>query len=349
MARGLTGHGIAVRTVAPRDPSLSDAPPADLDVELVDVPRRSSPRPAWERVRLPIAELAVPEFADRVLDLAHAADVVHLDQIEAAALAPLLRGRVPVAVHLHYRAARDAPMRLSELRPRMRRVLSERAALGSTGWLVANSEQVARTMRRRGRHVVVAPLPVDVAAYPPADHDGPLRVGILGTADWPPTRAAVDRLVRDVWPRVAAAVPGAELVVAGRGMADLLAGASVPSGVDVVGTVPSAAAFLRSLSVLAYPPRRGSGTKVKVLEALACGVPVVCTPPGAEGLEPTDGLLVAGDTDTIATHLCRLLRDPAERRQRGAAGRASIAQRHGPVAATASLVPLYERMLSARG
>ena len=81
------------------------------------------------------------------------------------------------------------------------------------------------------------------------------------------------------------------------------------SGVEIVGEVPSAAEFLRGLSLLLYPVRRGSGMKVKVLESLAAGVPVVTTRFGAEGIEPGAGVIVAEDDEALVAAAVALLED----------------------------------------
>jgi glycosyltransferase involved in cell wall biosynthesis len=88
--------------------------------------------------------------------------------------------------------------------------------------------------------------------------------------------------------------------------------------------------------------------KVKVLEAMASGVPAVTTAPGAEGIEPNDGVLVAEADDDLAAGTARLLLDSGERRERGAAGRAALERLYAPEPATRPLVELYARMAQPR-
>jgi glycosyltransferase involved in cell wall biosynthesis len=96
--------------------------------------------------------------------------------------------------------------------------------------------------------------------------------------------------------------------------------------------------------VLVYPLTRGTGVKVKILEALATGIPIVTTRAGAEGIDGAEGIVVADDDDAIATAAARLLVDDAERRERGSAGREAFLRRYTPAAVTAPLLDLYERM-----
>ena len=108
----------------------------------------------------------------------------------------------------------------------------------------------------------------------------------------------------------------------------------------MVGQVPSAPAFLGGLSTLLYPLERGSGMKVKVLESISCGLPVVTTPLGAEGIA-VDGVTIRKDDRSLAEAAIELLSDPAARREQGAAARAAFLAGYSPAVATEPLVELY--------
>jgi glycosyltransferase involved in cell wall biosynthesis len=142
-------------------------------------------------------------------------------------------------------------------------------------------------------------------------------------------------------------VPDARLVVAGRGTASLKGLAPEP-GVELVGEVPSGPAFLRGLSLLLFPLERGSGMKVKVLESIASGLPVVTTPTGAEGIDAGGGIVVESDDEKLAAAAVEILGDEQGRRERGAAARAAFDRSYSPVPATEPLVELYARMAAAR-
>ena len=119
-------------------------------------------------------------------------------------------------------------------------------------------------------------------------------------------------------------------------------------GVEWVGEVASATDFLRGAGLLLYPIERGSGGKVKVIESLALGVPVVTGPCGAEGLVAHDGVSVEHGDDGLAAAAAALIGDLDARRRQGAAGRANFDAHHAPVPATGPVVELYERMLGRR-
>jgi glycosyltransferase involved in cell wall biosynthesis len=104
--------------------------------------------------------------------------------------------------------------------------------------------------------------------------------------------------------------------------------ASGQEGVLVTGTVPDVAPYLERASVVAIPLAAGSGTKLKVLEAMAFGKPVVTTPIGAEGLGLAPGVHAeVVELGAVEGAIDALLRDPARRAAMGAAGRALVEQR----------------------
>ncbi|MFL5920693.1 MAG: glycosyltransferase family 4 protein [Gaiellaceae bacterium] len=346
LLRGLREHGVDVSAVAARrGSSVAGEVPADLPVELVDV----EPPGPWAsrlgRITRPLGELGGGSFAARVREAAGRAEVLHLEETETAWAGDGIS--LPSLVHFHFLARRDRDLG-APWRRQFREVLdasrAERAAARRHRYLVASSPLVADALRAAAprAEVVLAPLCLDPALYEPAPLDGPPLAGLIGTARWTPTADAIRTLVHDVWPRVAEAAPDARLVVAGRGTREL--GLPAAHGVELAGEVDSARDLFRRLSLLLFPLARGSGMKVKVLEAMASGVPVVTTAAGAEGIEPSDGVIVHERPEQLAAATAELLDDARARRELGAAARADFVRRYSPRPATEPLIELYRRM-----
>ncbi|MGB2875426.1 MAG: glycosyltransferase [Gaiellaceae bacterium] len=347
LLRGLLAHGIEVQGLAARQHfALPGEPPPDLPVEVVEVePPEPGLRQQLDRLRRPRGELAGSAFAARVREAAEEADVVHLEETDTAWCDQGVAK--PSLVHVHYLVRRDRPLGRPwqrQFREVVEFSLGERAAVRRHRYLVASSPPIADALRAAApkADVTLAPLSLDPAYYPAAQLEGPPTAGLIGTAIWAPTAASIGRLVGSVWPLVRELAPEATLLVAGRGTDEL--GLPAAPGVELLGSVPSGRDFFGRLSLLLYPLARGSGMKVKVLEAIASGVPVVTTPAGAEGIDAGEGIVVETEDRRLAQAAAELLLDPEARRRRGEAAREAFERLYTPLPATRPLVELYRRM-----
>lgn len=145
---------------------------------------------------------------------------------------------------------------------------------------------------------------------PPAD--GPPTVVFVATYFYAPNVDAATFAATEVLPELRRRVPGARLRLVGRGGYEALGALAGLDGVDVVGAVPDPAAELARAHAVLAPIRYGGGTRIKILEAFAYGVPVVSTPLGCEGLdvEPGVHLVVGDDAAGLAGGCARVLGDP---------------------------------------
>ena len=158
-----------------------------------------------------------------------------------------------------------------------------------------------------------------------------LRVGFLGTFRADFNRDALTHLLRDIWPRVTARLPGAELIVAGNGHAGALRAEVETRGARWLGFVEDLRGFYEGIDLLIVPLRFGGGVRIRILEALAGAIPVVATAVAAANLGIEEGVhyRCANAPDEIAASVARLLQAPVEAAALGRRGREWCEQRHG--------------------
>jgi glycosyltransferase involved in cell wall biosynthesis len=170
---------------------------------------------------------------------------------------------------------------------------------------------------------------------------------MTGKMSYHANATAAIRLVEDVMPRVWATRPGARLLIVGkdppREVVRLQDAGDGAGGVVVTGTVEDIRPFLRTATIAVAPIRYGVGIQNKVLEALACGTPVVATPQATSALDITDGrdLVVGRDPGELANAIGALLGDADRRRRIGEAGRAYVERHHSWRAAAVRLTDIY--------
>ena len=148
------------------------------------------------------------------------------------------------------------------------------------------------------------------------------------------TKANHDALLwlRDeIWPAIHAARSDLRLLLVGKGMAPELAKdlGRMP-GVELVGEVPDMQPYFQKASVALVPLRIGSGTRLKILEAMSQGNPVVSTSKGAEGLGAASGqqLVLADSADALAQGVVKLMEDTATFHRLRHAARSWVAARY---------------------
>jgi len=166
-----------------------------------------------------------------------------------------------------------------------------------------------------------------IAADSPAGR-GPVAM-FVGSFGYPPNAEALQWLLDDLWPRVLAQRPDARLVVVGRDAPERLRDRA-PANVEFAGFVPEMSAAYSDARVVLCPMRSGGGTRLKVVEGLATGLPLVSTTMGAEGIAVTDGtdILVADDPQSFADAVVRALGDDALAARIGAGGRVLAEERY---------------------
>ncbi|MBZ5602590.1 MAG: glycosyltransferase family 4 protein [Acidobacteriia bacterium] len=183
--------------------------------------------------------------------------------------------------------------------------------------VVAVSELDAELMRKQyqPRRVDAVATGVDVdyfTAAAPVARTADLV--FVGSMDWMPNIDGAEWFVREILPIIRKKKPDCSVVFAGRKPpAALLAMAERDARIHVTGTVPDIRPYFWGSALSIVPLRIGGGTRLKIFESMAAGIPVVSTSVGAEGLpvEPGTHILIADDPGAFAEACLKVLSDPA--------------------------------------
>lgn len=345
-------------------------------VRLVTPPRRSASRRLWS-----LAASREPDLADRLwspalvrclqeLLEATAFDLVQIEGLEMYGLwAGACAGRHgvgPVVVldehnaeyslqqtasQVSRRAGAWLPAFYSLVQARRLRRYEQRACQTVHG-VVTVSEDDQRSLKvlyPRLRSCVV-PNGIDTTHYVARDRqtDG-ATVLFIGKMDYRPNLDAVRWLCAEIWPSVRAALPNARLLVVGRDLGPGIRALAPIPGVEIIGGVPDERPWFDRADALVVPMRMGSGVRLKVLQAMAMGVPVVSTSLGVAGVDVENGrdFLLADSAGDFGRQIIRLLKNPALGRALGDSARELARARYDWRAIVPALNDFYEELTGA--
>ena len=188
----------------------------------------------------------------------------------------------------------------------------------------------ARALRESGaKDPLEVPNGVDLDRYAVRPDAPPGQtIFFVGDLSWPPNADGIAWFCEEIWPLVARLAPQARVEILGRGAEGRLSRflRNPPARVTFAGEGGDTRPYWGRASVAIVPLKAGGGTRLKILEAAACGVPVVSTRVGAEGLsfEPGSEILLADEPEEFATTVARLLSDQDSRRALAAAARRRV-------------------------
>jgi glycosyltransferase involved in cell wall biosynthesis len=306
--------------------------------------RRAAVGVRWRLGDVPLRTTVFRERAiQRTLDQLRASrfDVVHvLDNAMANYRLPT--ARAAVLTEYEVRAGADDGLLDGSTMPPLRVREAERARwwrYQADVWARFDRVQVftdedAASVRRIAPHVGdrvrVNPFGVRVPAMTEAVLDTPDSVVFVGGFRHPPNVDAALWLVDEILPIVRARHPAARLTIVGADPPPAV-WARASEAVNVTGRVDRVEPFVQSATVVVAPVRTGGGMRLKVLQAMALGRPVVTTPRGAAGIWNPPGaptIRIADDAAGLAAHVIALLASPTERQALGARARAAVDAHH---------------------
>lgn len=197
--------------------------------------------------------------------------------------------------------------------------------------------------------IEIIPNGVDVTHYQPDfTSEAPAHLIYIGSMDWYPNEDAVAFFADEVLPGIQDKVPDVQFSIVGGNPSARVQRLTEREGVVVTGRVPEIKPYFAEATVFVVPLRIGSGTRLKILEALAMGKAIVSTTVGAEGLDLKDGeeIFIADEPIAFADAVTRLLTDASLRRRIGENGRARVEQDYDWRSIGQKLHTLYTKILA---
>jgi polysaccharide biosynthesis protein PslH len=357
LAKGLVGngHSITYLSVRPRglsDSSLQRARQAFKELA-VPLTLYESPKLPWLKKKFRTIAAPFSHFISdqlrRDVDKAmgDGYDVLNLEQMWTGYLAHGAERAVLSVHHLELLDLRGVT------RPSLRFLVSkyqmfraERSILKSLSFIRVTTDRLAAHVMRinPAAHVPTVPVALDPSLYTFAQGGQESQtIGLIASLGWQPGYDAAVRLITRIWPRVKQRVPSSKLLIAGWGARHALASYTSLPDVEIVENVPETESYFRRLRVLVYPLTQGSGMKIKLLEAMAYGVPIVTTSEGGEGLSLQDGNegFITNDDDLIAERVVQLLSNSVLCSNISRSARDLIEREYSPLPAAARMERVY--------
>ena len=245
-----------------------------------------------------------------------------------------------------------------------------RAYAGRTARLMSEFER--RALREFDAHIVVSQRDgqrlrdlnpdarifviengVDAAFYSDlggSDESRARRIVFVGSMDYHANIDGVVSFAREVWPRLRERQPDLVFTIVGKDPAPEVRELAQIAGIEVTGTVDDVRPFYREAIAAVVPLNVGGGSRLKILEAMAAGAPVISTTLGAEGLDlqHDKNILIADTKEQLIEAIISVVENEARRRDLSAAGRALVASRYDWSGLGTSLFRTYEELVVSR-
>jgi glycosyltransferase involved in cell wall biosynthesis len=156
------------------------------------------------------------------------------------------------------------------------------------------------------------------------------RIAFVGSMDYHANVDGVVNFAEELWPLLRRQMPDLIFTIVGRDPAPEVLKLAAMQGIEVTGTVADVRPYYHEMLAAVIPLRVGGGSRLKILEAMAAGVPVISTALGAEGLDVEDGrnVIIAETGDEFCRAVAGLAQNDERRRKLIEAGRALVHERY---------------------
>lgn len=194
------------------------------------------------------------------------------------------------------------------------------------------------------------PVGIDTSLYdyiPDSKRDNNKQISLIGDMGWYPGQSAAFRLLNRLWPEIKRRVPDAKLQIVGWSARSVLKDYIGQPGIEIHENVPEIQPYFEKTNVMLYAPARGSGMKIKVLEAMAFGIPLVTTSEGSEGLPVEDGVHMAlcEEDEGLIDRTVSLLSDVEKQNRMRQAARDFVESHCGPKPTVDQIEEIYKKII----
>lgn len=168
----------------------------------------------------------------------------------------------------------------------------------------------------------------------------------LGSLDWKPNQEAIRWFLDEVWPLVLGQCPEAIFQIAGKNMPASMKALST-ANVRVLGEIENAKQFMQNSGIKVVPLHSGSGMRIKIIEGMAYGCPIVSTPVGVEGIvhQTQKNIVVAAEAQEFADAVIALLKHPERAQELGKNAQENITKHYANDRKINELITFYQSIL----
>jgi len=270
-------------------------------------------------------------------------DLVHLDSPDLALFVPSASSYRKLLNHHNCESAMAArraenephPLKRMYLWPqayKLARVEAEMCHQVDANAVVSEQDAALLSERNPRAHIHIVENGTDTTYFQPRQREPEAENLIFaGSLNWYPNLSAVQFFMREVWPLITRVCPDARFTIAGQKPPKWLKSEVLRDPrIELVPNPADVRPWLQKADVFVCPITDGGGTRLKILDAMAMGLPVVSTGVGCEGLRVSDRqcMLIANGAEEFARRVLQLLDDKGLRRKLAAAGRALVEEHY---------------------
>jgi polysaccharide biosynthesis protein PslH len=292
---------------------------------------------------------------DLAVELSQPFDILHLEQLWSGWLGQhhVLRALLNVHHLIWIDQQFVKPTTIQQTIERYLAVSTEKRLLRKYRYIRSCSPRLSPEIVKENSkaEIINIPVGIDLSQYefiPESQRTHEKMISVIGSMGWYPSFSAAKRLITQLWASIKQQVPEAKLQIVGWSARSTLQEYINLPDISILENVPDTQPYFEQTSVFLYAPSRGSGMKIKILEAMAWGVPIVTTSEGVEGLNAEDGIHAGiSDSDNgLIERAVSLLQDMSAQNRLRTNARLLIEKQCSPKVTLDAIENTYRTMLT---